>query len=130
LRVALSDLEGQERKAKEELDKALDRQKHMDRLESDAKLALDYYAACASLGLENLTPEERRDVYRRLHLLVTVKPSGALVVEGKPDANWLPEAGKIDEAALEEARKLDQAIQALQMDNNGSPFILLTIEPP
>ncbi len=130
LRVALSDLEGQERKAKEELDKALDRQKHMDRLESDAKLALDYYAACASLGLANLTPEERRDVYRRLHLLVTVKPSGALVVEGEPDANWLPEAGKIEEAALEEARKLDQAIQALQTDNNGSPLILRTIEPP
>ena len=114
LRVALSDLERQEHTVKEELDKALDRQKHMDRLESDAKLALDFFAACASLGLQNLTREERRDVYRRLGLLVTVKPSGKLMVEGEPNANWLPESSEIAQASLEEARKLDLVIQALQ----------------
>jgi hypothetical protein len=130
LRVALSDLERQERTVKEELDKALDRQKHMDRLESDAKLALDFFAACASLGLQNLTREEHRDVYRRLGLLVTVKPSGKLMVEGEPNANWLPESSEIAQASLEEARKLDLVIQALQYDNNGSPLILRTIEPP
>jgi hypothetical protein len=69
-------------------------------------------------------------IYRRLSLLVTVKPSGDLVVVGEPDANWLPESSAIDEASLEDARKLDQVLQGLQTDNNGSPLILRTMEPP
>jgi multidrug efflux pump subunit AcrA (membrane-fusion protein) len=76
LKAALADLESQRRTVEGELGKALDRQNHIDRLEADAKLALDFYAACASSGLENLEPEDRHDLYRRLKLRVTVAKDG------------------------------------------------------
>jgi hypothetical protein len=82
----------------------------MSRLEEDAKLALDFYVACASMGLENLEPEQRRDVYRRLGLRVTVGKDGSMEIEGEPQANWLPE-GEIE--PTEEAKRLDQVFSAM-----------------
>jgi hypothetical protein len=115
LKAALADLESQRRAVEGELGKALDRQNHIDCLEADAKLALDFYAACASSGLENLEPEDRRDVYRRLKLKVTVAKDGSLAIEGEPGANWLPEGAR----PKDEARELDRAIQGLRNGNNA-----------
>ena len=91
LRSKLLDLDEQETAVKRELDRTLDRHNHMSRLEVDAKLALDFYGACVSMGLEDLEPEQCRDVYRRLGLCVTVGKDGSMEIEGEPKANWLPE---------------------------------------
>jgi hypothetical protein len=121
LKAVLGDLVAQRRAAKDELEKIENRRGHMGELERDAKLALDFYAACAHLGLENLTPEQRKDVYRRLHLRVTVETDGSLTITGEPDANYLPEVGEVDRATKEEARELDRAIQSLRWETNDCP---------
>ena len=56
LRTKLLDLDEQETAVKRELNTTLDRHNHMSRLESDAKLALDFYAACAPCALRIWSP--------------------------------------------------------------------------
>jgi site-specific DNA recombinase len=113
LKAEVADIDSQQRAAKSELEKLANRQGHIEALERDAKLALDYYAATLSAeGFASLTPEQRKDTYRRFGLRVTVSPDGTLAIEGDPEANYLP------------------APDELRNGNNGSPLIRRTIEPP
>ena len=116
LRSKLLDLDEQETAVKRELDRTLDRHNHMSRLEVDAKPALDFYGACVSMGLEDFELEQRRDVYRRLGLRVTVGKDGSMELEGEPKANWLPE-GEIE--PTEEAKGLEQALSAALQDGKS-----------
>jgi len=69
------------------------------------------------MRLENLEPEQHREVYRRLGLRVTVGKDGSMEIEGEPKANWLPE-GEIE--PTEEAKGLEQALSAaLQNGKSG-----------
>jgi hypothetical protein len=116
LRAKLLNLDEQEAVVKRELDRTLDRHNHMSRLEADAKLALDFYAACVSMGLENLEPEQRRDIYGRLGLRITVSKDGSMEIEGEPKANWLPE-GEIE--PTEEAKGLERAFLSVSQYGKG-----------
>jgi site-specific DNA recombinase len=126
LREVLSDLDAQERAVKSELEKLANRSAHMDALERDAKRVLDFYAATISAGgLADLTPDERKSVYRRLALRVTVEPDGSLIIEGEPDANYLPEPSEAGEATWEEAERVERvarrAAESLHPETNGRP---------
>jgi site-specific DNA recombinase len=124
LKSVLADLDAQQEAVKDELERSVHRREHMAQLERDAKLALDYYAATIQGGLDDLTPEQRKDAYRRLHIQVTVEPDGSLTKEGEPDLNYLPEPGEIDQATREEAQRVNRAVQravkSFQRDTNGS----------
>jgi hypothetical protein len=60
-------------------------------------------------GLNHLTPDQRQDTYRRLNLTVTVKPSGIIELDGRFDANCLPEP-----------ERLEYKYKRLQYKNNAS----------
>jgi hypothetical protein len=112
LREVLAALDTQESAARGELEKLANRQRHMESLQRDAKRVLDFYAATISAGgLADLTPGERRALYRRIRLRVTVEPDGSLVIEGEPDVNYLPEVSEVDEATREEAWRVERTVQ-------------------
>ena len=96
--------------AKSELEKLANRSAHMGRLEQDAKRVLDFYAATISAGgLGDLTPAERKALYKRLRLRVTVEPDGSLTVEGEP--------------TREEAERVERAAEPLHSETNGRPSV-------
>jgi multidrug efflux pump subunit AcrA (membrane-fusion protein) len=119
LREVLQDLEDQQRAAKAELDKLLNRKEYLDLLERDKQIVLAFYAGRMAAGLEFLSPEQRKDAYRRLHLTATIK-DGMVTLDGWPDANYLPESDELDgwaEEVFTEARKR----KPLQNHTNVSP---------
>jgi hypothetical protein len=126
LREVLAELDAQEDAAKDELEKLSNRSAHMGALERDAKRVLDFYAATISAGgLAELTPGERKALYKRLRLRVVVGPDGSLVIEREPEVNYLPEVTEFDAATREEAERIDGAMQRagalFQGETNGSP---------
>jgi Recombinase zinc beta ribbon domain/Recombinase len=99
-----------------ELDTLVNRTRHLERLEMDRIMVLALYAAIMDAGLENLTPEQRRDAYRRLRIKATVE-DGVITIDGQPGANFLPEPAELGDLG---ALHADWA--ALYLDANGKPL--------
>jgi hypothetical protein len=103
LKEKLASLDEQEQEARSELDALADRQGHMKHLEQEAKYVLDFFAATVSAeGLESLSPEARREMYKRMNLKVIANPDRTLTIEAIPDTNYLP----VVEAARKEVSQV------------------------
>ncbi len=82
LRSKLAALEETRETARRELDALKGRREQIEQLERDAEALLEHYAEKVPEDLDNLTPEERHNVYKMMRLRVNVWP------EGTPEANW------------------------------------------
>jgi hypothetical protein len=65
------------------------RQQKLAELEREAEIVLSLYAGRLA-AFDRITPEERRDVYGRLGLEVTISPGGIAHIEGNLAANFVP----------------------------------------
>jgi site-specific DNA recombinase len=115
LKARQADLREQQQAIEAELDKLQNRKQYLEQLERDKKIVLALYAGRMAAGLENLTAEQRKDVYRRLHITATVE-DGTVSVAGWSDANYLPEP-----ANPEEWRSIEDEWYVLHRATNGSP---------
>jgi site-specific DNA recombinase len=79
---ALAELEETRSTAEHELAVLQNRQEAIEALERDRDALLEHYAAIAPEALDNLTPEERHQLYRMLQLEVVVRPDANLEVSG------------------------------------------------
>ena len=84
LRSKLDNLELAREAAKRELRLARERSERLSSLEQDAEGLLEVYEERCVEALENLSPEERREVYKRLDLTVEAYPDGGL----RPPGPW------------------------------------------
>jgi site-specific DNA recombinase len=82
LGAKLWELEGQRAAAEEELDNLQLRRARLEDLERDRETLLKEYAVMVPEELDELTGEERHQVYRMLRLQVFVFPNGDLEVRG------------------------------------------------
>jgi site-specific DNA recombinase len=82
LGAKLRELEGQRSAAEVELDNLQVRRARLEDLERDRETLLDEYAGMVPEALDELTGEERHQVYRMLRLQVFVYPNGDLEVRG------------------------------------------------
>jgi hypothetical protein len=105
LKAVLADLDSQQQAAKTELDNLLNRATRIEDMQRETKTVLDYFAALSQMGLEHLTPELRKGVYRKLRIQVTVEPDGSITIAGEPDVNYFPEVGEVDQATIEAAKE-------------------------
>src|SRR5215211_8630302 len=58
------------------------RREQLEQLEHDADALLEHYAEMIPEALDDLTPEERRDVYKMMRLKVLIFPDGSVEVTG------------------------------------------------
>jgi site-specific DNA recombinase len=82
LGAKLRELEDQRSTAEEELDNLQVRRARLEDLERDRETLLEEYAGMLPEALDELTGEERHQVYRMLRLQVFVSPEGDLDVRG------------------------------------------------
>jgi site-specific DNA recombinase len=82
LGAKLRELEGQRSVAQEELDNLHLRRARLEDLERDRETLLEEYAGMVPERLDELTGEERHQIYRMLRLQVFVYPNGDLDVRG------------------------------------------------
>jgi site-specific DNA recombinase len=82
LGAKLRELEGQRTTAEEELDNLQLRRARLEDLERDRETLLREYAGMLPERLDELTGEERHQIYRMLRLQVFVYPNGDLEVRG------------------------------------------------
>jgi site-specific DNA recombinase len=82
LGAKLRELEEQRARAEEELDNLQVRRARLEDLERDRETLLEEYAVMVPEELDELTGEERHQVYRMLRLQVFVYPNGDLEVRG------------------------------------------------
>ena len=82
LRSKLATLEETRETARYELAALKGRRKRIEQLERDAETLFEYYAGLVPEDLDNLTPEERHNVYKMMQLKVNVRPGGT------PEVNW------------------------------------------
>ena len=90
LRDKLADLEETRETAERELTTLKNQQKSLEQMERDKEAVLQHYAALAPEALDELSPEERRGLYKMLRLVAFAYPEGSL------DTEWeweLPEPG-------------------------------------
>ncbi len=78
----LSGLEEIRTTAVENLEAIRNRQEWIEEMERDRDTLLDTYARMVPVVLEELTPEERHQVYRMLRLRAAVRIGGTLEVSG------------------------------------------------
>jgi hypothetical protein len=82
LGAKLSELEAEREAAERELSELDLRRARLEDLERDKEILLKEYAGMVSEELDQLTGEERHQVYRMLRLQVFVYPNGDLEVRG------------------------------------------------
>lgn len=82
LRSKLEGLEQTREAIEHELALAIGRSERLDALERDAEALLEAYASVCVEELDDLSPEERHEVYKMLGLTVEAHP------DGKLDATW------------------------------------------
>jgi uncharacterized membrane protein YccC len=82
LGAKLSDLEEIRTTAVEKLEAIRNYQERIEEMEKDRDALLESYALRAPEALNNLTPEERHQVYRMLRLRAAVRIGGTLEVSG------------------------------------------------
>jgi hypothetical protein len=82
LRAKLAALEETRETAERELAVLKRHQEHIKELERDVKALLEHYAMLVPEVLDNLTPEERHNVYKMMQLKVSLRPGGI------PAATW------------------------------------------
>ena len=82
LGAKLQELEGQRTTAEEELDNLQLRRARLEDLERDRETLLKEYAGLVPEELDELTGEERHQVYRMLRIQVFAFPNGDLEVRG------------------------------------------------
>jgi hypothetical protein len=78
LRSKLDNLERARETAERELQRALERSERLSALEEDAEDLLEVYEERCVEALEDLSPEERPEVYKLLDLTVEAYPDGRL----------------------------------------------------
>jgi len=82
LRTKLAALEEMRTVALKELEALRTRREQLERLEHDADALLEHYAEMVPEALDELTPKERRDVYKMMRLKVIAFPDGSVEVTG------------------------------------------------
>jgi len=82
LRGKLLELDETRKTAERELEALRDRRERIEQLERDRETLLEHYADMVPEDLEELTAEERHQVYRMLRLEVYVYPNGDLDIRG------------------------------------------------
>jgi site-specific DNA recombinase len=94
----LSDLDTERAELELAIEKAADRQEHIERWRSQKRTALTMYEAFAAQAPTLFTPEARRAMYERLGLRVTVYRDQKPEVEITLDPNALPAPEEAEEA--------------------------------
>jgi hypothetical protein len=79
---ALRELEDIRKAAERELRAIQGQREIIEQLERDSDAILDYYAGMVPEALDELTGEERHQVYRMLRLEVYVQPNGDVEIRG------------------------------------------------
>ena len=82
LRTKLVALEETRAIAVRELEALRIRREQFERLEHDAEALLEHYAGMDPEALDDLTPEERHDVYKMMRLKVLISADGTVEVTG------------------------------------------------
>ena len=82
LRTKLAALEETRAIAVKELEALRSRREQFERLEHDAEALLEHYAGMVPQALDDLTSEERHDVYKMMRLKVLVSADGSVEVSG------------------------------------------------
>jgi hypothetical protein len=82
LDALLAELEDTRETAERELEALRGRREIIEQLERDRDALLEHYAAMVPEALDELTGEERHQVYRMLRLEVYVHPDGDLEIQG------------------------------------------------
>jgi hypothetical protein len=82
LNEVLGELEDTRRTARRELEALRGGRDRIEEMERDRNTLLDNYARMAPEALNELTPEERHQVYRMLRLRVVITMDGELEVSG------------------------------------------------
>ncbi|MBA2692544.1 MAG: recombinase family protein [Rubrobacter sp.] len=86
----LLELEELRRTAERELEMLRDRKETLEELENGRDALLDSYAAMIPEALEELIPEERREIYQMLRLEVEVAADGTMEARGVLNAELSP----------------------------------------
>lgn len=116
LGIALSELEQERVNLNVRLEEIRDREEHLEELEREKSTLMKIVADRISAGLEGLTPKQRQDIYRRLGLTVSVKPGGEVELDGRFEANYLPDP----ESVRYEDGNVNFFVPVLSSVNNGS----------
>src|SRR5215204_2457055 len=82
LRTKLAALEEMRTVALNELKALGARREQLEQLEHDADALLEHYAEMVPEALDDLTPEERHDVYKMMRLKLIAFPDGSVEVTG------------------------------------------------
>ena len=82
LRAKLRETDEARRSAQRELAEVEGRRGRIEQLERDRDAIMEHYAGLVPEALDDLTGEERHQIYRMIRLRVTVRPDGGLDVEG------------------------------------------------
>jgi hypothetical protein len=88
LRSKLDTLELARQTAERELQLACQRSERLSALEQDAEELLEVYEERCVEALEDLSPEEKREVYKLLNLTVEAYPDGSLEAAWALDASF------------------------------------------
>ena len=82
LRDKLAELQEARETAEKELMTPEGRKEHVERLEHDRNTLMEHYAGMVPKSLDNLSPEERNQIYKMLHIEVLAYPDKSLRVSG------------------------------------------------
>ena len=82
LRDKLAELQEARETVEKELMTLEGRKEHVERLEHDRDTLMEHYAGMVSKSLDNLSPEERNQIYKLLHIEVLAYPDKSLKVSG------------------------------------------------
>ncbi len=82
LAAKLRDTDEARATAERELAEVEGRRNRLEHLERDCDAIMEHYAGLVPEALDNITGEERHQVYRMIRLRVTIRPDGGLDVEG------------------------------------------------
>jgi Recombinase zinc beta ribbon domain len=82
LRTKLAALEETRAIAVRELETIRSRREQLERLEHDAEALLEHYAGMVPQALDDLTSEERHDVYKMMRLKVLISADGSVQITG------------------------------------------------
>ena len=82
LRTKLAALEEIRETAQQELETIDQRREKLKNLERDKETVLEHYARMTPEALDNLTPEERQQFYKKLRLEVLADPNGDIELSG------------------------------------------------
>jgi DNA repair exonuclease SbcCD ATPase subunit len=124
---ALSELEDARETAERELAAIRSRCKVLEELERDKTSLLEKYARMTPAALDELTSEERHQVYRMLRLQVYVQPNGDIEIRGVLTEEGLYSDGNVTTYPKKYKPQSELRFRALLMGNGAERLELVRV---